>query len=349
MELWLGPRRFDIYRSIERLMAHNGYTVGNLRRPEPGANFFFFPYDWRYDNVHAAGELARQLERLRAMRGADRLRVALVCHSDSAHVARYFVKYGGVPLEEAESGRSGPPPGIQVEKVIFIATANGGALEMLRLLHRGRTYVPLAGRHWSPEMCFTFDAFYQHLPAYRDDLFFDARGAPIQMDIFDPVNWERFGWSIYEPVTRARLARAEPHGLFGDAAQRAAHLAERLDNARRFYRLLAGDVEGFGGTRYYSLQSNFDPTPARALLAQKDGRWRTAFARDFRVRSNAALAPLAIGPGDGYATQESQSWVSPQERAALALPTVYIDGGHLKLMLHPAAQRWLLEMLARDP
>lgn len=275
--------------------------------------------------------------------------MTLICHSEGAQVGRYFVKYGGHSLAEAETGQTGPPPGIDVEAVVFIATPNGGALDMLRLMNRGRTYLPWLGRRWTPETFFSFDSFYQHLPVYRDDLFFDANGEPVEADVFDPADWERFGWSIYDPAAQKRLARLGANGIFGDAAQRAAHLSERLDNTRRFHRLLQNDVEGFGSIRYYSLQSVSARTSARAVLVKEDGRWRTFFARDAIVRRNARFSALASTAGDGYATRESQLWLSPQERAALDRPPIYIEGRHLKLLLHPATQRWLLEILARKP
>jgi hypothetical protein len=348
----LGVFRIEVYRGIKRLMRQNGYRLGDLRRPRAEDDFFVFTHDWRRDNLHAVGELAGQLEGLRRARGEPQLRVVLVCHSDGAHIGRYFAKYGGVGLEDAEAGRAvgqEPAAGVQVEKLILIGTANGGAIGMLELMNRGRVYLPLLGRRWRPEVFFTMHMFYQHLPVYREDMFFDRTGQRLDIDLFDPANWERYQWSIHAPATAERLRRRpQAAARFGSAEQQAEHLRRQLDRGRRLNALLMRDAPGFGGTRYYLLQNAYDPTPDRALLRRANDRWETLFVKDSAVRRNRLWRSLAAAPGDGYATLDSQMWLSPQERGALARPPLYIDGGHMKLVTHPGTHYWLLEALA-DP
>ncbi len=339
----LGVYRIEIYTAIVRLMEQNGYRLGDLRAPRPGDDFFFYVYDWRRDNVHAAAALARQLETLRRQRRAERLTVSLISHSDGAHLARYFTKYGGASLDEAERDRVPADRPVVVDKLILVASANGGSLGMLQMLNRGRNYLPLLGRAWSPEVFFTSRRFYQHLPVHRRDLFFDEAGQQQEIDLFDVANWERFGWSVYAPAVQARLARTT---RFGTAAERESFLRRQLDRGRRFAATLARDTPSFGSTRYYSLQNAFDHAPARALVTERDGRWMTVFFDEPPVTKNSYWRSLAGAPGDGYATVASQDWLSPQETAALAWPPVYVRGGHLSMVTNPAVQRYLLEALA---
>jgi hypothetical protein len=290
--------------------------------------------------------LVRQLEKLRVARGETRLKVALVCQSNAGHIGRYVVKYGGGSLDEAEAGAARPPPGIEVEKLVFVGTANGGGLRTLHEMNRGRTYVPVIGRQWSPETLFTFASLYEDLPVYRQDLFFDAGGRLVRVNLFDAWNWQRFGWSVFGRAARARLQRHGREKVFGDEADRIRYLQNALRNAQRFHRLLNHDVDWFGPTRYYFVQNLYTPTPERAMLIEDRGQWRTLFLNDAPVKRNPYLFSLASAPGDEHATLDSQMWLSPQEKAALAQPPVYIKGGHFEIILSPASQQRLLEFLA---
>lgn len=339
-----GLLKVDIYASLIEMMQRNGYRLGDLEAPEPGETFFVFPYDWRRGTVHNAGELARRLEGLRRARGDPVLHVNLLCQSDAALIARYLIKYGGAPLDRAEAA-AGAPAGLRVDKLILIGTANGGALKILREMNRTRSYVPVIGRRLLPEVIFTYPSVYEALPAYRDGFFFDAEGRPLPVDLYDAESWRRYGWSVYGAKTRKRLERRAREELFGHEEQRAEFLARALERARRLHRLLDRDVPAFGGTRYYMVQNGYRPTPDRALLIREKDGWRTAFGSDRRVRREPFLSALADAPGDGHATLESQMWLSPQEKDALAKPPVYVPVYHRRIILHPATQRRILEFL----
>lgn len=341
----LGVIRKAAYAPIVRLMGANGYRAGNLLRAQPGESFFVFPYDWRRDSVEIAGELAGRLEELRRLRGEDVLRVALVCQSTGAHLCRWLAKYGAGSLEAAEAGEAAPPAGLEVTRLILVGTSNGGSLRSLRFLARGRIYVGGIGRRWAPETLFTWPSLYQDLPAYRRHLFLDGEGRPRAVDLFDPAAWRRYGWGIYAPEVAALARSGELPAWLGGPPEWEAFLARALDRARRFHRLLAADAPAFGATRYHLLQSPYAQTPDRAVLVREDGAWRTWFTGDPDLELRPYLEARASAPGDGHATLASQRHLSPQEQVAV-VETFYVEGGHFELILHPAAQRRLLEFLA---
>jgi hypothetical protein len=338
----LGIWKFDVYASLVRLMEANGYRMGDLDDPRPEDDFFFFSYDWRYGNVRAAEELARRLEELRRARGEETLEVSFICQSNAARIARYFLKYGGGSLEEAESGGAKRPAEIEVDKLILLGTANGGGLRVLDDLLYGRRYVAPFGRKLRPETIFTMWSVYEALPAYHDDLFFDATGRTLDVDLFDPGNWKRYGWSVYRPKVRERLREAGRTAPFGDEQDRDAFLVEALDRAQRLHRLLEADVEGFGEPRYYSIQAGDEPTPERALLEPDGEKWSTRVSFGKRGRKRW---PMSHAAGDGFATLDSQMWLSPQERGAFAHEPVFVDASHRKIVLDPEAHRRILEFL----
>jgi hypothetical protein len=345
-DIRLGPIRKEVYGPIVTLLENHGYTHGDLRAPQPGEDLFLFGYDWREENAVSAARLADSLERLRRARGEERLEVDLVCQSNGAHVCRWFAKYGGGTLEEAETGVAGPPARVRVRKLILVSSSNGGSLRNLTWFHRGRRYVSLVGRRWSPEAIFSLRSLFEDLPIYRQDLFLDAAGEPLAVDLFAAESWQQYGWSVFSPRVARRLERSGQGDLFGDAAERRSYLARALDRARRFHQQLRRDIHGFGGVRYYLIQDVDNETPERAILTRHRDGWRTRFPGDRWLRRRPRLEGLLLGWGDGHAAVESQRWMAPQELKALAAEPARVDGDHFELILAPAAQRWLLRYLA---
>ena len=335
----------EVYGPIIRLLEANGYRRGDLDDPDPTATAFLFAYDWRLDHRLAVGHLLERLEALRRARGEERLTVDLICQSNGAYICRYLVKYGAATLEQAEAGTARPPATLDVRNMILLGNSNGGSLRMLREIHRGRSYVALVGRKIRPEVCFSIPAFFQDLPTVRDDLFIGADGEPMAIDLFDAESWRRYGWSVFAPAARRRLARRGRTDLFGDEEQQMEYLHGVLDVARRLHRVLSRDAPGFGATRYFMLQSNSSETPDRAVLVRESGAWETLFTGDKKLRRRAALHRLATAQGDGHATVDSQLWLSPQEKAALAAEPYYVDDEHFELILKPETHRRLLDYL----
>ncbi len=335
--------RKEIYGKILATLAGAGWRLGDLARPQAADSLFAFAYDWRLDNVATTAHLARQLEALRQARGVDRLKVNLICQSNGGYICRYLAKYGGASRSEARAGQAGPPRGIEIERIVLVGTANGGSMRILHELDRGRSYVPLIGRAMLPEVLFSLPSLYQDLPAYRDDLFVDARGKALPIDLYDATVWADHGWSIFAPKV-ARRADRRPD-LFGDHEDRLAFLTSALESARQLQRLLHRDSPAFGHPRYYLIQNAFDPTPERAVVARRGRREELYFTGDRWVDNEQYLAVRTRAPGDGHASLGSQEWLSPQERAALVGDPFYVPGGHFEMILEPATLRRLVEIL----
>jgi len=334
----------DIYDSLIRRLQAEGYKLGDLSNPRPGDTLFLFPYDWRRSTAEAAGMLARQLEELRHARGAEALTVDLLCQSNAARIARWFIKYGGSTLEAAEAGGSRDPR-IRIGKLLLMASANGGAMATLRGFNRNRAYSPF-GRRFRVETLFTLEALYEALPFFADDLFFDRDGRLLDVDLFDPDNWKRYGWSVYDPVVQRRLLRDRHPELYGSADQRDRHLSRSLDRARRLHDRLRRDVPSFGATRYYSIQAETRPTYRRAMLLERNGRWESVFGDDSRVACDKRLTEIAMAPGDGHASSGSQNYMSPQELAAMVHPPAIVAERHRAMMANSEAQGWAVRFLA---
>lgn len=346
IRLFGGLIRRQVYGPIVRLMEANGYRRGDLGRPAAGDDFFLFAYDWRDDLVSSATQLVEQLERLRRVRGEEVLEVDLICQSAGGQICRYVAKYGGAPLETAEAGAERSLSTVSVAKAILVGTANGGSVRILRELHRGRSYVPGVGRKMQPEVLFSFPSLFQDLPVYRDDVFVDASGARLDLDLFDGDVWLDYGLSIFAAGSRRRIERSGREDLFGGEGERRAALDRFLDRSRRLQAVLRKDVAAFS-SRYYSIQNVEDETPDRAvLLEDPDGEWRLLFTGDKKLRRLPALHSAVTASGDGHATLASQDWLSPQELDAMAAPPLHIRGDHFAMILDPLAHERILDYLA---
>ena len=335
----------DVYGPIAELLEDNGYRLGDLDAPEPEDTAFLFAYDWRLDHRLAAARLLERLEALRAARGEEHLTVDFVCQSNGAYICRYLLKYGGARLEEAEAGTARPPEHLSVRKMILMGNSNGGSLRMLREIHRGRSYIAVVGRKMLPEVLFSIPAFFQDLPVVRRDLFLDAEGEPLDVDLYDAESWRRHGWSVFDPIVARRIARNGGGELFGDEEQQLEYLQRVLDYTRRFQQVLGRDVPGFGATRYYMLQSNALETPDRAVLVEGEDGWQTLFTGDKKLKRLGEPHRLATARGDGHGTVDSPMWLSTQEKQALAAEPFYVDDDHFDLILQPETHRRLLDYL----
>ena len=349
----IGPIEKPVYGPFLDSLAAAGRRRGDLAAPRAGETLFGFAYDWRRSNAASAATLVERLDALRRARGEERLSVDLVCQSNGVHVCRYLVRHGGASLDEAEAG-VGPPPWLDVRHLVLVAGSNGGSLRILRELDRGRIYVRGIGRRMLPEVLFTFRSLYEDLPHDAPDRigsrFIDPDGRPLDVDLYEPESWLRYGWSVFSPEVARRLDRAGRPDLFGTPEERVGFLARALRSARRFQRLLAADPPAARTPCYHLVGDAYVPTAQRAVLERSegaaDGGWRTLFTGDRRLRRGSYAYDLATAPGDLHATLGSQLALSPGERERLVGQPFLLSGGHFELILDPVSHRRVAEVLA---
>lgn len=337
-----------IYQPVIDLFTANGYRLGDLEAPRSDRDFFLFSFDWRQDNIRSAQQLFAALEGVRRARGGRRLDVDLVCQSNGGAVCRWLARYGDAGLEAAEAGTAGPPDSLVIHHVVLVGTSNGGSIRTLREMTRGRRYVSWVGRRFEPEVFFTVPAFFQDLPIYRPDFFVDSDGESMAVDVFDPENWLRYGWSIWSPRAKRSLQKRHPPArFFGNEKERRAHLERMLDRASRLEHRLAGSGPLAPETHYHLIQNVSWETPDRALIEpDPDGGWHLRFTGDKDLRARGALLAAITAKGDGHATRASQLYLSAAEHSAVVGEVFPVLAEHFKTILQPAAHEHLLEILS---
>jgi hypothetical protein len=332
----------QVYEPLRERLEAAGYRLGDLQDPRPTESLFFFDYDWRYGNLSSVRQLDRLLSQLSERR--DGIDVDLVCQSNAAKICRWLAKYGSLGLDEAEAG-NGWKRNYRIRSLVLAGVSNSGSLRVFKFLDRGRSYIPLVGRRLLPELFFTLRPLFEDLPADRDDLFFDENGQTVDADLFDPGDWEAYGWSIFSRSATDRMRRQPSPDLLGAREDQLTYLGRQLSDSLRLQRLLSTDSALFPEIRYYLLENESQPTIDRALLTRVDGEWRVFFAGDRYVDRNPGLRKLAIARGDGHAVLASQRALSPQEADSL-IETVSVEGDHFEAIITPKALEAIVGFLS---
>jgi hypothetical protein len=179
---------------------------------------------------------------------------------------------------------------------------------MFQRMHEGR-WIPTVGT-WTQETMFTMPAAYQLLPHDGKAVFVDARGRPLDVDLYSAENWERYGWVAFQPsrqaAVRRRMLRRDP--LEGTARyeqqrdEQRRFLAAALLRAERFHLALRqGDpAEERRRVRYIVMGAGCQPTLQRAVLEPAGDGWQTRF-----TSRDPTLHRVLYGYGDHSVTKES--------------------------------------------
>jgi len=321
----------EVYVYHELLLAlknYGGYREGDWDNPGADGDhdtFYVFAYDWRRDNVENAHYLFERLEALKHRLNRPDLRFNILAHSMGGLIARYAAMYGGVNL---------PPDGVEpkptwagaslINKIIMLGTPNEGSADAFATLLEGysvteglRPRIPLLNK-FSREDIFTAPSIFQLLPHAGTVRFLDENLQPINIDLYDPNVWRRYGWS---PVTnrdfRDRFVKGEVggdsapfHG--GSLEELDAYFAAVLNRARRFHEALDVDSENspvqllaFGGDCEETLTAPvllFDQKKQRWLTWTRPGEIHTSTGR--RISSKEVTEAM-YAPGDGRVTRRS--------------------------------------------
>ncbi len=240
-------------------------------------------------------------------------------------VARYAAMYGDADLQ---------PDGVQpqptwagaahINKIIMFGTPNEGSADAFATLLEGysvteglRPRIPLLNK-LSREDVFTSPAAFQLLPNRAATRFLNEDLQPVDVDLYDPAVWRRYGWSpVADSDYRQRFVRGransdDPPFRGGSLEALDAYFAVVLNRAKRFHEALDVEVKdspvqlmAFGGDCEETLI-------APVILYDKKGqRWvtltrpREIHASSGRRFSRKEVTQVMYAPGDGRVTRRS--------------------------------------------
>lgn len=339
-------------RLIESLKA-DGYTEARWDAPAATDVFYVFPYDWRRDNVETARILTEKIQNLKSRLRKPDLKFNVIAHSMGGLIARYAAMYGSADLP-AGTRRIVPnwTGAKHFNKIFLVGTPNEGSLPSLSSLINGFSF--LGGGLNLPFVqnltrfdIFTIPAVYELLPQTGTLRAFDENLKPLEIDIYDPATWEKYGWAAYTDDDFPKK--------FSEAEQRNAkpYLRAVLARAKRFHEALRATSLTKSPVPVYFFGAECKPT-LDGMLIYRDAKknvWRTIFKPDSFERADGTkvsakeLEPLLYSPGDGTVTKRSFLTAAIRNISSNEQTSFPVCEEHDKLTGNPEIQKILFAVL----
>ncbi len=351
-----------IYAALVELMEESGYgdcqgdptAIANLDTP-PCLTFF---YDWRQDNVGNAIRLGGFLERARKQiaeiassagtGGNQEVRFDVIAHSMGGLVARYFLRYGVKDVLADPDLAVTWAGGEYLDRLIIISTPNFGSMRVLKEMVGGRRYPVIK---FEPAMIATWVSAYQMLPREGQKVWLDAAGNLIEIDFLSAQTWFENDWGPFAPGQDKFLAWVLPGEP--SAQERETKIRDFMEaafaRARQFFVAMDQHTDEPCPTELTLFAADVQPTPARALVTEKDGKLVLRFDNTKNLTLKA--------PGDSSVTRAS---AVADERllggatgfVSSPIPwnrKVFLTDMHRTLLGNPTFQNNLLHILLETP
>jgi pimeloyl-ACP methyl ester carboxylesterase len=319
-----------VYRDLlEALRKFGGYREGEWDQPEPDGyqdTYYVFAYDWRLDNAANAQELVRRLRSLKQRLGRPELRFSILAHSMGGLIARYAAMYGDAALPSGDETATPTWAGASdIKTIIMLGVPNEGSADAFATLIDGysiteglRRRVPLFNK-LTAEDALSSPSVFQLLPHRNATRFLDENLQPMQIDLYDPEVWRRYGWSaVNDPAFRRKYERVagvqkSSHKSNSALPSLDAYFKAVLERARKFQEALDAvpprdapvTVIAVGGDCEQTLNAPVilrDPKHNRWQTLIRPKAYRTTGGR--RISKREATAAM-FAPGDGRVTRRS--------------------------------------------
>jgi pimeloyl-ACP methyl ester carboxylesterase len=343
----------QIYERLIEALKADGYTEAKWDAPAASDVFYVFPYDWRRDNVETARILTQKIQSLKIRLKQPNLKFNVIAHSMGGLIARYAAMYGNTDLP-AGTRRIVPnwSGAKHFNKIFLVGTPNEGSLPSLNSLINGFSF--LGGGLNLPFIqnltrfdIFTIPAIYQLLPQAGTLRAFDENLKPIDVDIYNPATWEKYGWAAYSDEDFPKK--------FSPAEQRNAksYLRAVLARANRFHEALRAISLTKSPVPVFFLGAECKPT-LDGMVIYRDAKknvWRTIFKPDSFERADGTkvsekeLEPLLFSPGDGTVTKRSFLTTAIRNISANEQTSFAVCEEHQNLTGNPEIQKTLFAVL----
>lgn len=323
----------EVYEKlVSSLVLPGGYEEGKWDVPPKNGyedTYYVFAYDWRRDNVENARLLIRKIAALKAALKRPNLKFNIIGHSMGGLIARYAARYGDHDIPGGNRQFRPTWAGAKhINKIFLVGTPNEGSFSALDALING--FGPLSAKginipfvqSVSKFDTFTIPSVYQLLPHDGTARIYDDDLKLIKLDLFNPLTWEKYGWTTY---TDEKFAKE-----FSPAEQQQARAYFRavLNRAKRFQEALDAEASVKSPVSLYIIGADCRPTLDGMILYRdtKKNRWETIFSPESFKQSDGTkitseqVKNLLYSEGDGVVTKRSLLGTS------LAPPKVQVDG-----------------------
>ena len=354
----------DVYGGfIEAMEVRGGYHEEKWDSPSDEGfedSLYVFAYDWRLDCVENARLLIKKIETLKIKLKKRDLRFDIVAHSMGGIISRYAAMYGDANLSAGDAKPSPTWAGAKLfDKIVLLGTPNEGSALSLSGLINGFTLggmridLPFV-QDTSKFTIFSIPSAYELLPAPGTFKAYDEKLQPLDIDLYDPKVWSKYGWNAVDDkefaVEFKTVKKEDAENFF----------AANLDRAKRLHEAINAAGGKSDGVAFYAVGSDCR-TSLDAIVIYQDLRtkkWNTLFqpkeftASDGQKVSAADVKKLMFTPGDGVVTKRSLSAVTVSERAKVSSifngsSTSFICGDHNKLAANSKIQEYIIGLLSK--
>ncbi|MFT3743980.1 MAG: hypothetical protein QM785_06750 [Pyrinomonadaceae bacterium] len=350
----------DVYGGfIKAMEIRGGYHEEKWDSPSEDGfedSLYVFAYDWRLDCVENARLLVRKVDALKVKLKKPDLRFDIVAHSMGGLISRYAAMYGDAELP---TGTAKPTwAGSKLfERIVLLGTPNEGSVLTLSGLINGFTLggmridLPFV-QDTSRFTIFSVPSTYQLLPAPETFRAYDEDLKPLDLDLYDPAVWAKYGWNAVDDKEFAAefktVKKEDANTLF----------SENLDRAKRFHQALDAAKGSSEGVEFYAVGADCRTSLEAVVIYQdaKTKKWNTLFQPNGFTASNGKkvsaddLKKVMFVPGDGVVTQRSLNAVTISEREKVlsifdTKKNISICGDHNKLAANGKIQEYIIGLL----
>lgn len=351
----------EIYEKlIDSLKKRGGYEEGKWENPTNKGyedTFYVFGYDWRLDNVENARLLIRKIEELKRKLKRPNLKFNVIAHSMGGLIARYAAMYGDADLP---AGKPSPnwAGARNFSKVFLLGTPNEGSPQSLGALLSGFSYIggglnlPFV-QNLSKFDTFTIPSLYQLLPHAGTLRAFDENLQPLEIDIFDPKTWDKYGWNVINDKNfKKNFSLAENRNA-------KAYFEAVLRRAKRFHEALDANVNAKTSVEMYLIGGDCKETLDGILIYRdKKNEWKTLFKAESFTRENGEkvsadeVRKVLFAMGDGVVARRSlatETLIANFSKTVLPITSeFYVCEGHTKLVTQTEPQDKLFALLLSE-
>lgn len=354
--------RIDVYGSlVDAFKESQGYHEEFWDTPTVKGDekaIYVFPYDWRLDNVENARLLIRKIVDLKAKLKRPELKFNVIGHSMGGIIARYAAMYGDADLP-AGNRRSVPTwaGAKHFNRVVLMGTPSEGSALSLSSMINGTAIgglninLPFV-QNISKFDVFTIPSSYQLLPAPGTFQVIDENFEPLNVDLYDPRVWTKYGWNtIDDKGFPAEFNVAERRNA-------TAFFSGMLARAKHFHEALSAGVAN-GALKFELLGADCTPTLDTVLVYRdpKSNKWKTLFKPTGFTKNGGEkvtaeeLKTVMLAPGDGVVT--TRSLESDTQSKMAKVPSIlnpeakkFICEEHNKLGANSDVQNYLIGLFS---
>lgn len=354
----------DIYGGfIKAMEIRGGYKEEKFDAPSAEGyqdSLYVFAYDWRQDNVVSARQLLQKLDALRKHFKRPNLKFDIVAHSMGGIISRYAAMYADADVLNGNGKLQPTWAGSRYfDKIILIGTPNEGAANALNSLVNGfslggmRIDLPFV-QDTSKYLVFSVPTSFQLLPAPGSLRAFDDRLEPLEVDLYDPKTWKKYGWDVREDKNFP--------DEFSLAEQKVAdqYFANILARAKRLHEALAAANGRSVGVEFYTVGCDCKKETPDGIVIYRDAKadkWKTLFKAKSFTRSDGYkfsdddLKKVIYSAGDGIVPLRSLEAKTQSAKASVASiydtqETKLICQDHNKQFANSLIQDYVVKVLA---